>query len=139
MSNAEKFYVSQKAILVNDKGEILAIRRTESAPSWPLHWDLPGGVLDYGEDMEKSIVREIIEETGLSVTNLKVISAISSFSDQNDFWATVCYVANPVTDKVKLSFEHDDFRWVAPDEFLQLRISPKIRKFVENYKAQKKL
>ena len=33
-------------------------------------WELPGGGLDFGEDLQKGLKREIEEEMGLSVTNI---------------------------------------------------------------------
>jgi len=42
------------------------MRRTETAPSNPLKWDLPGGDVEYGEDPKKAILREIKEETGFN-------------------------------------------------------------------------
>lgn len=127
--------VSQKVILFDEKGKILTIRRTKTAPSRPLHWDLPGGDLDLGEDAKEGIIREIKEETGLEVKDLRLLDVISAFNDQNEFWVTICYTAKPTTAEVMLSYEHDDFKWVTPDEFLKLKASPRNKKFVERFKA----
>jgi 8-oxo-dGTP diphosphatase len=131
--NNQKIGVSQKAILVDKKGKILAIRRSKTAPSRPLHWDLPGGDLEFGEDAQKGILREIKEETGLKIKNLKVIDAISGFNNIKEFWVTICYVAKAATQKVVLSYEHDDFRWIKPEEFQKLKASPRNKEFVKNF------
>lgn len=131
----QKIGVSQKAILFNESGKILTIRRTETAPSRPLHWDLPGGDLDFGEDAKEGIIREIKEETGLEVEDLKLLDVISAFNDVKQFWVTICYIARPTTNKAVLSYEHDDLKWVTPDEFLKLKASPRNKKFVERFKA----
>lgn len=117
----KKIGVSQKAIVFNKEGKILIIRRTAKNPIYPLYWDLPGGILDFGEDLRKSILREIKEETGLKVKNLKLIEVGSWFSDKKRFWVTICYRASAVSNKVKLSWEHDDFQWVAPEKFLKMK------------------
>lgn len=62
--------VSQKAIIYDDQGRVLTIRRTKTAPTRPLQWDLPGGELDYGEDTHAGMRREIKEETCLEVETL---------------------------------------------------------------------
>lgn len=129
-----KIGVSQKAILFNKKGKILTIRRSKTAPSRPLNWDLPGGDLDFGEDAKEGIIREIKEETGLRVQNLKAIDVISGFNDKNEFWVTICYAVQPTTFDVKLSYEHDDFQWINPDKFQELKASPRNKKFVERFK-----
>ncbi len=133
-SKNQKILLSEKAILFNKNGKLLTIRRTKTAPSRPLYWDLPGGWLDFGEDTKDGVIREIKEETGLKVKNLSVIDVISGFNDIGEFWITICYTARPTTIKVVLSYEHDDFMWVTPDEFQDLKASPRNKKFVERFK-----
>lgn len=43
----KKIIVAQKAIIYNEDGKILTIRRSEDSPR-PLTWDLPGGNLEFG-------------------------------------------------------------------------------------------
>ncbi len=133
-NNKGKIGVSQKAIIFRKDGRFLTIRRSKTAPSRPLHWDLPGGDLEFGEDAKEGVIREIKEETGLEVKDLMVMDAISGFNDKNEFWVTICYTAQPTTSEVKLSYEHDDFQWVTPDEFQELKASPRNKKFVEKFK-----
>ena len=73
--------VSQKAIVINKEGRMLTLFRTETAPTRPNTWDLPGGDLDFGEDATKSVIREIQEETGLSVENVRPFDVESIIND----------------------------------------------------------
>lgn len=53
--------------------EVLLIERgTEPLKGW---WTLPGGMLEVGERLEAAVVREVMEETGLSVKP-KAVAAI---------------------------------------------------------------
>lgn len=125
--------VSQKAVILNQQGEILAIFRTETAPSHPNTWDFPGGVLEAGEDPMESIRREIQEETGLEVGDLIPFDVEAhKYEDDQEFWVTIAYKALAKDDKIKLSFEHNDFRWVSPGEFLKLESQAKLHRFVRN-------
>jgi 8-oxo-dGTP diphosphatase len=133
----KKIGVSQKAIIFRPDGKFLTIRRSQTAPYRPLNWDLPGGDIDYGEDAREGMIREIKEETNLEVNNLKVIDTIAAMNNKDEFWVTVCYSAQPTTSAVKLSFEHDDSRWMTPEEFQQLGASPRIKKFVERFYSQR--
>ena len=123
--------VTQKAVIFRDDGKFLAIRRSETAPSYPLAWDLPGGELDYGEDPFAGIIREIKEETGLKVKDLKPFDV---FGHENPvgFWVTIAYRCKTLSDTVVISWEHTEYRWVTKEEFLEFPSSPKIIRFVEN-------
>ena len=132
INRRKKIGVSQKAVIIGNDGKILAIRRSDTHPFRPLGWDVPGGDLEFGEDAKKGIRREIKEETGLSVGDLKVADVFSVSNGRGEFWVTVCYSAIALTGKVKLSWEHDDFRWVTPKEFQKLDAGAKIKKFVKD-------
>src|SRR4051794_2807455 len=46
--------------VLNDKGELLLIRRTDNE-----NWAMPGGAMDIGETIAEAGVRETREETGI--------------------------------------------------------------------------
>lgn len=128
-----QFGVSQKAIVVNRAGKILSLRRGAGAPYRPLTWDLPGGDLDFGEEAIPGIIREIKEEAGLDVDNIKPFDVESHINRDSNFWVTIGYIAKVRSDKVVLSFEHDQFSWLSPEEFLKLESADKLKRFVSNY------
>jgi 8-oxo-dGTP diphosphatase len=60
------FYrVSIKALILNDKGEFLLIQEANRL------WELPGGGMDFGENPEQTLQREIKEEMGLEVQDIE--------------------------------------------------------------------
>lgn len=124
--------ISQKALIQNSEGKILVLFRTETAPSCPSTWDFPGGELEVGEEPAPSILREIQEEAGLQVDKLQAFDVEAHIVNGEEFWVTIAYEARAKTEGVKLSFEHNDFRWVTPEEFLQLPSQEKLYRFVRN-------
>ncbi|HOI97259.1 MAG TPA: NUDIX hydrolase [Candidatus Pacearchaeota archaeon] len=128
----KKIGVSQKAIIFNREGKILVLRRSGTALSNPGKWDFPGGDLEFGEDAIGGIIREIREETGLEVKNLNLFDVESHINKEGDFWVTIAYIAKAVSDKVILSYEHDEFKWLTAEDFLKLESSEKLRRFVGN-------
>lgn len=130
-NNMDKVGVSQKAIILDKEGKFLALRRSKTAPARPLSWDLPGGVLDFGEDPIKGIIREIKEETGIAVENIEPFDVEAHIAPNKEFWVTIAYRTQRSSEDVKLSFEHDEFIWLSPKDFLKLESSEKLRRFVE--------
>ena len=128
--------VSQKAVVFNEEGKLLAIRRSGTAPVGPHTWDLPGGDLEYGEDPTEGMNREIKEETGLEVVGLTPFDVEGHVNnDGSAYWVTIAYKAT-ARGEVKLSYEHDSYQWVTKKEFLALSSRAKLRRFVENVRIR---
>lgn len=64
------------AVLIED-GAVLLTRRGGSERSGL--WDLPGGFVEYDEDIRSALVREIREETGLEIEVGRVYEVHSNF------------------------------------------------------------
>jgi 8-oxo-dGTP pyrophosphatase MutT (NUDIX family) len=65
----EKHYVgvvAQKAIIENDKGQVLLVQYPAGDPAAGL-WDFPGGRLNEGESSIEGIKREVLEEIGVEI------------------------------------------------------------------------
>ncbi|KKQ37416.1 MAG: Mutator mutT protein [Candidatus Woesebacteria bacterium GW2011_GWA1_37_7] len=57
-------------VIKNDKGEnefLIMHRIPEKYPDATAHWDFPGGRVEPGQRFNKSLLREVKEETDLSV------------------------------------------------------------------------
>lgn len=64
-----KFTVSAAGIITNDKGEVLLLNHVLRPVSG---WGVPGGFLEAGEQPEAAFRREIREETGLDLRDVKI-------------------------------------------------------------------
>ena len=62
------------AFIVNDKNELLVVKRGKEPAKGTL--DLPGGFVDMDETAEEGMTREIREETGLNVRNIKYLFSV---------------------------------------------------------------
>ena len=133
MPIVNKIGITQKVVVFDRDGKFLTIQRSKTAPVHALCWDLPGGELEYGEDPVSGIKRETTEEAGIEISNIKPFDVYGK-DHGNDvgFWVTIAYRAEAVSTDVKLSYEHDDFKWVTAEEFLKLPSSEKLVKFIEN-------
>ena len=62
------------AFITNGRGELLVERRGKEPAKGTL--DLPGGFIDNDETAEEGVAREILEETGLTVTSAKYMFSL---------------------------------------------------------------
>ncbi|MEB3311126.1 MAG: NUDIX hydrolase [Snowella sp.] len=59
-------------------GRIVLIQRRDTG-----QWGLPGGLVDYGEDILTTVQRELTEETGLTVLAIKRLVGVYSAPDRD--------------------------------------------------------
>ena len=112
-------FIPGSSVLVTDAaGRLLLLKHTHSGA-----WVLPGGKLDPGESLEDCARRELFEETGLSVTNLKRVQLLAGpelrFTDHKGVWDSVgmIYEAEGVTGDLRLpEGEITEARWFTLDE-----------------------
>ena len=75
-------------------GRLLLIRRGDSGK-----WALPGGTLEWGEDLRGAITRELFEETGAQVTALGELLGVYSAPERDPrFHAVTVLVAATVSE-----------------------------------------
>ncbi len=112
-----------KALVVNEKDEILILRRSDTDVRRPLQWDLPGGHLDDSEEMYAGIEREILEETGLLVTGTHAIyskTEVRRWENNEANLVFVLYASHAIGTDVKISTEHTEYAWKTVEEALKL-------------------
>lgn len=61
-----EFYFAQKAFIVAD-GALLAVCKSADDPNQPGLWEVPGGRMTFGEEVDDHLKREVKEEVGLDV------------------------------------------------------------------------
>src|SRR5689334_14271890 len=66
-----KFVVGVSALIRDEQGRILLLRHTYRGSN---PWGLPGGGLKPGESLERCLLRELGEETGLRVEIVHMLS-----------------------------------------------------------------
>jgi 8-oxo-dGTP pyrophosphatase MutT (NUDIX family) len=87
------------------------------------HWDLPKGHVEKNETLEDTAKRETKEETGLDVEIKPGFKESFSYFYRNH-GAVVnktvyFFIAKSLSKKVKLSFEHKDYKWLSFENALE--------------------
>ena len=137
--NLEKPYiVSVYAVLRNEKGEFLLLRRSENSHSNPGKWDLPGGKLGLGELLKDAVVREVWEETGISIVPGE-IAGYATFELPEKKVIAIVYDGGYLIADVKLSHEHLEYAWSSLERILEMNALPDhFKEFFKRFAAENK-
>jgi 8-oxo-dGTP diphosphatase len=133
---SKPFGLAVKAVILDEQGRCLLIRRSDQCENFARQWEWPGGKVDPGEDFVTALVREVREETSLEVEVAGLVGAT-----QYEM-ATVNVIllhmkVRRVSGQIRLSHEHDDFAWVRPSEFGVRELSDQVRAFMLDYAQEK--
>ncbi len=138
MKYLEKVKVFSKVVVVNEEGRVLALKRQDSDCRRPSAWDLPGGNLEVGEEIHDSVRREVLEETGLEIGDIKPLRVESSMGSKPEGIEVVVigWWGKASGTQVRLSSEHKVWKWVRPEEFRGLETGDDggfLKKFVDEW------
>lgn len=105
-----KIVVALKAIILYDR-KALIIQRSFGEISGSGSWEFAGGKLEFGEDLETGLRREIMEEVGLQVKIEKLLYASTFQAKENRQTVILSYLCHSEGNQVVLSEEHERFLW----------------------------
>ncbi len=115
--------VGVKVLLKNPEGKFLVIRRATDRYQEVLHkWDIPGGRIDKGTTLMENLNRELMEETGLSLSEAPLLAAAQDLMANkltNNHVVRLTYIGKS-SGEPRLSTEHTEYRWITFRELREL-------------------
>lgn len=104
------------AIVLDDTNRILLTRRVDTG-----QWAVVSGVLEPGEEPARAVLREIVEETGVTaevvrLTSIDVTPTITYPNGDQTQYLDLCFLAHHRSgDPHAADDENTDVAWFAPD------------------------
>ncbi|NGO11614.1 (deoxy)nucleoside triphosphate pyrophosphohydrolase [Streptomyces sp. HC44] len=108
----ERIVVVGAAVL--SEGRLLAARRS-APPELAGRWELPGGKVEPGETPERALVRELREELGVEAEPLARIPGEWPLKPPDALHVWTARLLPGSGDPKPLE-DHDELRWLTPDE-----------------------
>jgi mutator protein MutT len=105
--------------VVVEKGKVLLVRRGKE----PLKgkWSLPGGMLELGESLQDGVVREVKEETGLTVEPVELIELLDRVHREDGrvryHYVIADYLCRVVGGGLCAASDADEVRWAERTEW----------------------
>jgi len=132
-----KLQVGVKALIENDEGKYLFMRRSRSFEhETEAHWDIPGGRIEPEEALIEGLAREISEETGLKLQGAPTLLAAQDiFVSSADLHVVrLTYVAQ-ANGTLSLSEEHEEHTWMSIEQATASNLDPYLAKVLSNPKT----
>ena len=132
---ANSIVPAASAIVRDAEGKILLERRSDNG-----RWGLPSGVMEIGEHIGETIVREVKEETGLDVrvdylvgiyTNPHHVIAFSDGEIRQQF--SLCFACTLLGGEIQVSSESFEVAFFSPEEIEQLNLHPSLFLRIKHY------
>ena len=139
-----KFMIGIGAIIEHSRsGKILLLHRAPSIEFASDQWDDVGGRMHQFETPEETLHREVKEETGLSSVNIVKPIDVSHYfrgeKNADNEMIVITYWCTTPSDEIILSTEHDDYRWVFPEEAISLIDDPHLKRNIRRYIEERKV
>ena len=112
--------VGVKILLKNKDGKYLVmLRSAEKYPEAGAKWEIAGGRIDPGTSLIENLRREVMEETGLSITGEQKLITAQDILKPHKHIVRLTY-SGFADGEVKLSDEHIEYKWLTLQEIYKL-------------------
>ena len=116
------------AIVVSKNGVLLG--RRDKAPGKGL-WSVPGGAVELGETQKESVVREVLEETGIQCEVIKLVGTADLVtldeSGKVEFHFLLNqYLARSISGELKPEFPDGEVGWFHPEKLPEDMVNKEI-------------
>ena len=100
---------------------VLQYRSPERYKKWS-GYAFPGGHIEEGESLVESVIREVYEETGLTIADPKLVAVKDWSLDDGGRYIVFCYKATKFSGQLRSS-EEGEVSWVEKDQLEKLDLS----------------
>lgn len=133
--------------IIEKDGKYLILKRSEKEIAYPGYWTVPGGKLvrheyeklpvtpgseGWYDIVARTLQKEIKEEAGLDVENIKYLTDLTFIRPDNIPVLTLSYYCRHKNGEVQLGKDMTDYAWITPEECRNYQIIPGIlREIIE--------
>ena len=111
----DKFPISIKAIII-DKNRVLCLKNERN------EWDFAGGKINFHEDVEESLIREVKEETNLNIKNLNILKPLNLNFNYVSVFVLIYKAEISCNSPVLTSYEHSEYNFFSKSEIMNLNM-----------------
>jgi ADP-ribose pyrophosphatase YjhB (NUDIX family) len=125
---------SAVGVVVLDGDSVLLIRR--SKPPREDQWSIPGGRQELGETVHEAALREVFEETGLTVKLTGLLDVVDGIFKSPDgliaqHYTLIDFSARPLSGALQAGDDAKEAKWVARAELIDVDLWSETRRIID--------
>ena len=112
-------------------GRVVLVQRRDNGK-----WSIPGGMIDWGESISSSVQRELLEETGLNLVQIRRLVGVYSDPTRDPRFHSICILVEAAVEgeiNVQDTLEVMDARAFSPHEIPLGQLSHDHDRQVQDY------
>lgn len=125
-------------VVIIRNGKILLVKRKKD-PGKGL-WSIPGGLVRLGEKLEDAAKREVKEETGLTISIVRLIDVVDVIHEDQDgrieyHYVLVDYLGEVANGVLRPGSDVDEVRWFKLEEIHEVQVTPSFAKLFNKLRS----
>ncbi|MCS4488064.1 8-oxo-dGTP diphosphatase [Streptococcus sciuri] len=121
MSRAEKVILTNMCMIEDNKGNVVMQYRRPERYAWS-GFAFPGGHIEKGESLHQAMIREVYEETGLTIYRPQLVGVKHWHTMENERYLVFLYKASDFTGCLQSSDE-GEVSWVKKENLADLDLA----------------
>jgi nucleoside triphosphatase len=121
------------ALIFNREGKLFLMK----SHKWLGKYVMPGGHIELGETMHEALKREIMEETGMEIYDIRFINVQEHVYGEG-FWKKkhfifIDFACKTDSTQITLNSEAQEYVWVLPKDVMKLPVEPYTLRTIQEY------
>ena len=130
--NDDEYHIVVSIVTINSKKQVLITHRDPNKEMYPDLWEITAGSVISGEESRNAALRELFEETGISVSDKELLLMDTIMGDTKGRFAFVdMYIVKKDIEIDKLTMqkgETTEAKWVTFEEFDEMAKNGEVAK-----------
>jgi mutator protein MutT len=127
------------AVIIDREGKVFLARRGKEVRNETGKWEFPGGSVEFGETLEHAVVREVIEEFGMTIEVQELLDVVDHIIPaENQHWVSPTFISRVTkgTPHIREPHKCDEIGWFALDQIPTDTLTIASRKSLESLRKK---